>query len=122
MDQAKNNEALGINLDLIEEKRDKVAIHEANSRKRRKIIYKQVKWSTTAMKQVMPRMEANLDPSGRDHMKLKSRLERELTNSKTAKEMKYLGHGTFVISRSVIYMNCKNPPGTYDAPEGNIFI
>ncbi|GJS23256.1 hypothetical protein Tco_0451888 [Tanacetum coccineum] len=79
-------------------------------------------WSTAAMKQVMPRTKANLDPSGKDRTKLKSRLERELTNSKTAKEMKCRGHGTFVISKSVIYMNCKNSPGTYDAPEGNVFI
>ncbi|GJR05435.1 reverse transcriptase domain-containing protein [Tanacetum coccineum] len=79
-------------------------------------------WSTVAMKQVMLRTKANLDPSGRDHTKLKSRLERELTNSKTAKEMKCRGHGTFVISKNVIYMKCKNLPGTYDAPKGNIFI
>ncbi|GJW42845.1 reverse transcriptase domain-containing protein [Tanacetum coccineum] len=52
-------------------------------------------WSTAAMKQVTLRTKANLDPNGRDHMKLKSHLERELTNSKTAKEMKYRGHGTF---------------------------
>ncbi|GJZ02216.1 reverse transcriptase domain-containing protein [Tanacetum coccineum] len=58
-------------------------------------------WSTATMKQVMPGMKANLDPSGKDHMKLKSRLEKEHINSKTAKEMKYRGHGTFVISKEV---------------------
>ncbi|GJW31574.1 hypothetical protein Tco_0051606 [Tanacetum coccineum] len=79
-------------------------------------------WSTAAMKQVMPGTKANLDPSGKDRTKLKSRLEKEHTNSKTAKEMKCRGHGTFVISKSVIYMKCKNSPGIYDAPEGNIFI
>ncbi|GJW11891.1 reverse transcriptase domain-containing protein [Tanacetum coccineum] len=49
-------------------------------------------WSTAAMKQVMPGTKANLDPSGKDRMKLKSRLEKEHTNSKTAKEMKCRGH------------------------------
>ncbi|GJS41348.1 hypothetical protein Tco_0566391 [Tanacetum coccineum] len=58
---------------------------------------------TAAMKQSVARTRANLDPSRKDRTKLKSRLERELTNSKTAKEMKCRGHGTFVISRSVIY-------------------
>ncbi|GJZ88962.1 reverse transcriptase domain-containing protein [Tanacetum coccineum] len=79
-------------------------------------------WSTAAMKQVMPGMKANLDPSRKDRMKLKSRLEKEHTNSKTAKEMKCRGHGTFVISKSVIYMKCKNPSGTYYASKGNILI
>ncbi|GKE62262.1 reverse transcriptase domain-containing protein [Tanacetum coccineum] len=94
IDLTKNNEALGMNLDLIEERREQVAIQEAKT------------WSTAAMKQVMPGMKANLDPSGKGHMKLKSRLEKEHTNSKTTKEMKYRGHGIFVISKSVIYMKC----------------
>ncbi|GJS80304.1 reverse transcriptase domain-containing protein [Tanacetum coccineum] len=111
MDPTKNNEALGINLDLIEERREQAA--QVSSR---------AIWSTAAMKQVMPGTKASLDPSGKDRTKLKNRLEMELTNSKTAKGMKCRGHGTFVISKSVIYMKCKNSPGTYDAPEGNIFI
>ncbi|GJR39965.1 hypothetical protein Tco_1215649 [Tanacetum coccineum] len=40
MDQTKNNEALGINLDLIEEKREQVAIQEAKSKKKMEKYYK----------------------------------------------------------------------------------
>ncbi|GKF37819.1 hypothetical protein Tco_0114577, partial [Tanacetum coccineum] len=107
IDQAKNNEALGINLDLIEERREQAVIQEAKSKKKMENITTQesaeqvsnrVIWSTAAMKQVMLKTKANLDPSRRDHTKLKNRLERELTNSKTAKEMKCRGHGTFVVT------------------------
>ncbi|GJX15443.1 reverse transcriptase domain-containing protein [Tanacetum coccineum] len=131
MDPTKNNEALGINLDLIEQRREQAAIQKAKSKKKMENITaqesaaqvsSQATWSTAAMKQVMPGTKANSDLSGKDRTKLKSRLEKELTNSKTAKEMKYRGHGTFVISKSVIYMKCKNSPGTYDAPEGNVLI
>ncbi|GJX73536.1 reverse transcriptase domain-containing protein [Tanacetum coccineum] len=116
IDQAKTNEALGINLDLIEERREQAAIQEAKSKKKMENITTQesaeqvssrVIWSTAAMKQVMLKTEG-------PYMKLKSRLERELTNSKTAKEMTCRGHRTFAISKNVIYMKCKNSPGTYD--------
>ncbi|GJY13761.1 reverse transcriptase domain-containing protein [Tanacetum coccineum] len=39
IDQAKNNEALGINLDLIEEKREQAAIQEAKSKKKMEKYY-----------------------------------------------------------------------------------
>ncbi|GKA56447.1 reverse transcriptase domain-containing protein [Tanacetum coccineum] len=39
MDQAKNNEALGINLDLIEERREQAAIQEAKSKKKMEKYY-----------------------------------------------------------------------------------
>ncbi|GKE70227.1 hypothetical protein Tco_1528299, partial [Tanacetum coccineum] len=103
-----NNEALGINLDLIEERREQAAIQETKSKKKMENITtlesaeqasSQVIWSTVAMKQVTLKTEANLDPSGRDHTKFKNHWEMELTNSKTTKEMKYRGHGTFVISK-----------------------
>ncbi|GKA13512.1 reverse transcriptase domain-containing protein [Tanacetum coccineum] len=59
IDQAKNNEALGINLDLIEERREQAAIQEAKSKKKMENITtqesaeqvsNQVIWSTVAMK------------------------------------------------------------------------
>ncbi|GJV28323.1 hypothetical protein Tco_1384771 [Tanacetum coccineum] len=89
MDQAKNNEALGINLDLIEERREQAAIQEAKSKKKMEKYYNvrvrerasnRAKWSTAATNQVMRKTRGKLGPSGRDHMKLKSRLEKELTN------------------------------------------
>ncbi|GKG41747.1 hypothetical protein Tco_0473498, partial [Tanacetum coccineum] len=52
VDQANNNEALGINLDLIEERREQAAEQASN----------RAKWSTAAMKQVMPRTEVNFGP------------------------------------------------------------
>ncbi|GJY34755.1 reverse transcriptase domain-containing protein [Tanacetum coccineum] len=39
IDQAKNNEALGINLDLIEERREQAAIQEAKSKKKMEKYY-----------------------------------------------------------------------------------
>ncbi|GJW03545.1 hypothetical protein Tco_1562401 [Tanacetum coccineum] len=39
IDQAKNNEALGINLDLIEERREQAAIQEAMSKKKMEKYY-----------------------------------------------------------------------------------
>ncbi|GJT46106.1 hypothetical protein Tco_0954821 [Tanacetum coccineum] len=80
IDQAKNNEALGINLDLIEERREQAAIQEAKeeivenitTQESAEQVSSRVIWSTAAMKQVMLRTKANLDPSGRDHTKLKN--------------------------------------------------
>ena len=74
------------------------------------------------MKQVMPEMEANSDPNGKGRMKFQNRLANEHTSLKIAKEMNFHGHGISVISKNVIYMKCKNPPGTYDAPKGNISV
>ncbi|GJZ69088.1 reverse transcriptase domain-containing protein [Tanacetum coccineum] len=132
VDPTKNDEALEVNLDLIEEKKGT----RSNSRsKKAKLKWKsittpgsaaqvsgQVTWSTAATTQITPDMEANLDPNGKDRMKLQNHLEKEHTNLKIAKEMNSYGHGTFVILKSVIYKKCKNPPGAYDAPEGNISI
>ncbi|GKF98085.1 hypothetical protein Tco_0296868, partial [Tanacetum coccineum] len=96
IDPTKNNEALGINLDLIEEIREQAAIQEAKSKKKMEKYYNsRVCGISFKPGDMVPRTKANLDPSGKDRTKLKSRLEKELTNSKTAKEMKCRGHGTF---------------------------
>ncbi|GJU71297.1 reverse transcriptase domain-containing protein [Tanacetum coccineum] len=117
IDLTKNNEALGTNLDLIEERREQAAIQEAKSKKKMEKYYNSRVRGTSfkpgdmvqqIWKQFMLGMKANSDPSGKDRTKLKSRWEKEHTNSKTVKEMKYQGHGTFVISKSAIYMKCKN--------------
>ncbi|GJY50309.1 hypothetical protein Tco_0441156 [Tanacetum coccineum] len=70
-------------------KKEQAAIQEAKSKKKMEKYYnsktreqaiKRAKWSTAAMKQVMPRTEANSDPNGRDHTKLKNHSERGLTS------------------------------------------
>ncbi|GJY50891.1 hypothetical protein Tco_0441738 [Tanacetum coccineum] len=95
VDQANYNELLGINLELIEERKGQAAITRS---KRGKNSWKNIttqesaeqasnraKWSTATMKQVMPRTEVNSDPSGRDHMKLKNHSERGLTSERPQK-------------------------------------
>ncbi|GKB32275.1 hypothetical protein Tco_0871676 [Tanacetum coccineum] len=72
IDTAKNNEALGINLDLIEERREQATIQKAKSKKKMENITTQesaaqvsswATWSTAAMKQVMPgKNEGKLGP------------------------------------------------------------
>ncbi|GJR46422.1 hypothetical protein Tco_1314525 [Tanacetum coccineum] len=71
LDLTKNNEALGINLDLIEEKREQVAIQVAKSKAKMEKYYNS-KGSTVAMMQATPRMEENLALNGKDHTKLRS--------------------------------------------------
>ncbi|GKD05934.1 reverse transcriptase domain-containing protein [Tanacetum coccineum] len=71
-------EALGINLDLIEEKREQVAIQEAKARLRWKNTTtpksaaqasNRGTWSTVTMTQATPRTEVNLYLNGKDRMK-----------------------------------------------------
>ncbi|GKA11495.1 reverse transcriptase domain-containing protein [Tanacetum coccineum] len=131
VDPTKNDEALEINLDLIEEKGNKQQFKKQKAKLKWKSITtsgsavqisSHATWSTAATTQVTPGMEGNLDPNGKDRTKLQNRLEKEHTNLKIIKEMNSRGHGTFVILKSVIYTKCKDPPGTYDASEGNISI
>nr|GEX16105.1 reverse transcriptase domain-containing protein [Tanacetum cinerariifolium] len=78
VDMIKNDEALGINLDLLEEKREQAAIQEAKSKAKmekyynarvRNTIYKQAISSTKAMRQAVRKMEGSLDLSGKDRMR-----------------------------------------------------
>ncbi|GJW36008.1 reverse transcriptase domain-containing protein, partial [Tanacetum coccineum] len=89
VDPTKNDEALKVNLDLIEEKREQAAIQEAKSKiKMEKYYNSRVRGISfrpgdivyAATTQVMPEMEANLDPNGKDRTKLQSHLEKEHTN------------------------------------------
>ncbi|GKB18867.1 reverse transcriptase domain-containing protein, partial [Tanacetum coccineum] len=81
VDLTKNDEALEINLDLIDEKREQVEI----KRQKVKLRWKSTTtlksesqasgrgtWSTVAMMQATPRTEENLALNGKDHMKLQS--------------------------------------------------
>ncbi|GKC55649.1 reverse transcriptase domain-containing protein [Tanacetum coccineum] len=78
VDLTKNDEALEINLDLIEEKREQTAIQEAKSKAKMKKYYNSKVRSTSfrpgdiAMMQATPRTEENLALNGKDHMKLQS--------------------------------------------------
>ncbi|GJV69913.1 reverse transcriptase domain-containing protein [Tanacetum coccineum] len=72
IDLTKNNEALGMNLDLIEERREQAAIQEQKQEKMERNynsesptaqVSSRATWSTAAMKQVMPGTKANLDPN-----------------------------------------------------------
>ncbi|GJT78638.1 reverse transcriptase domain-containing protein [Tanacetum coccineum] len=131
VDPTKNNEALEVNLDLIEEKGNKQQFKKQKAKLKWKSITTlrsaaqvsgQVTWSTAVTTQVTPEMVSNLDPNGNDRTKLQNHLEKEHTDLKIAKETNSRRHGTFVILKSVMYTKCKNPPGTYDDPKGNISI
>ncbi|GJV96396.1 reverse transcriptase domain-containing protein [Tanacetum coccineum] len=80
IDQAKNNEALGINLDLIEERREQAAIQEAKSKKKMEKYYnsrvrlKRLQTGrngSTATGTSHAKDGVNLDPNRRDHIKYK---------------------------------------------------
>ncbi|GJW96227.1 reverse transcriptase domain-containing protein [Tanacetum coccineum] len=94
VDQAKN-EALGINLDLIEERREQAAIQEAKSKKKMEKYYNsRVRGTSFKPGEMVYRSNeashakdgGKLGPKWEDHMKLKSRLERELTTNRPQKE------------------------------------
>ncbi|GJX18188.1 reverse transcriptase domain-containing protein [Tanacetum coccineum] len=81
VDLTKNDEALEINLDLIEQKREQAAIQAAKVKLRWKnttTLKSEAQasgrgtWSTVAMMQATPRTEENLALNGKDHMKLRS--------------------------------------------------
>ncbi|GKB48387.1 hypothetical protein Tco_0899140, partial [Tanacetum coccineum] len=80
VDMIKNDEALQINLDLLEERREQEAIQEAKKQSQDgKVLLmlgsatqvsSQETSSTGAMKKSMRKTEASLDLSGKDRMKL----------------------------------------------------
>ncbi|GKA91313.1 hypothetical protein Tco_0813183 [Tanacetum coccineum] len=78
VDMIKNDEAMEINLDLLEEKREQAAIQEAKSKAMMENtimlgfatqVSNRETSSTGAMRQAMWKMEASSDPSGKDHMR-----------------------------------------------------
>nr|GEW45306.1 hypothetical protein [Tanacetum cinerariifolium] len=74
VDVIKNGEALKVNLDLLEERREQTAKSKAKMEKYYITpgsvtqVLSQETSSTEAMKQAMQKMEANSDPSGKGHM------------------------------------------------------
>ncbi|GJT34301.1 reverse transcriptase domain-containing protein [Tanacetum coccineum] len=129
VDLTKNDEALEINLDLIEEKREQAAIQEAKSKAKMEKYYNSKVRSTSFRPGDMV-YRSNDASHAKDGGKLGPKWEGpyEVTESlgkralRIAMEMNFREHGTSVILKSVIYMKCKHPPGTYDAPEGSILI
>ncbi|GKA07547.1 hypothetical protein Tco_0686771 [Tanacetum coccineum] len=107
LDLAKNDEALEINLDLIEEKREQAAIQEVKSKA--KMENNDASHAKYGGK-LGPKWEGPYEVTeslGNGAYKLKDQKGNELRE-----------HGTSVILKSVIYTKCKHPPDTYDAPEG----
>ncbi|GJZ42311.1 reverse transcriptase domain-containing protein [Tanacetum coccineum] len=76
VDQVQNNEALILNLDMLEEKRERATIREAKSKARMEKYYnaivqpsKQVTLYIEVMKLAMRRKEENWAQNGKDRMK-----------------------------------------------------
>ncbi|GJY74848.1 hypothetical protein Tco_0479279 [Tanacetum coccineum] len=112
IDPTKNNEALGMNLDLIEERREQASIQEAKKQEKDgKILQLKSPWHNgtsfkprhglnRAANEASHAMDdGNLGPQvGRTKYKLKSPLEKELTNSKDTpkdNEMRDMEHLVF---------------------------
>ncbi|GJV00684.1 reverse transcriptase domain-containing protein [Tanacetum coccineum] len=131
VDLTRNDEALEINLDLIEEKREQAAIQEAKNKAKMEKYYKS-KVRGTSFKpgdmvyhnndashatdggKLGPKWEGPYEVTealGKGAYKLKDRKGNELPRTWNICNLK-----------NVIYMKCKHPTGTYDAPEGNISI
>nr|GEY99167.1 reverse transcriptase domain-containing protein [Tanacetum cinerariifolium] len=118
VDMAKNNEALGINLDLLEEKREQAAIQEAKNKAKMKGYYNARVRSTNFRTgdfvyrnneashaedggKLGPKWEGPYEVTealGKGAYKLKER------NGHTFRE-----HGTSATLKSVTYMKCKHP-------------
>ncbi|GJU70867.1 hypothetical protein Tco_1262272 [Tanacetum coccineum] len=130
VDLTKNDEAMEINLDLIEEKREQAAIQEAKSKAKMEKYYNSKVRSISFRPGDM--IYRNNDAShAKDEGKLGPKWEGPY------EVMESLGKGAYKLKdrngnellriwnicnlRNVIYMKCKHPPDTYDAP-GNISI
>ncbi|GJT20443.1 hypothetical protein Tco_0890380 [Tanacetum coccineum] len=103
MDQTKNNEALGINLDLIEEKREQAAIQEAKSKKKmEKFTIRvrgeqascQVKWSTQINEASHAKDGGKLGPKWERPYEVKESLGKgSLQTQRPQRKWKLPGHG-----------------------------
>nr|GEW15830.1 reverse transcriptase domain-containing protein [Tanacetum cinerariifolium] len=118
VDVNKNNEALEISLDLLEEKREQAAIQEAISKARMEGYYNaefeapvsvQETWSTKTMKRAIWKAKVSSNLSGRDHMKSQKCWAKEHTSLKTAMGLPFREHGTSATLENVTYMKCKHP-------------
>nr|GEU66294.1 reverse transcriptase domain-containing protein [Tanacetum cinerariifolium] len=118
VDMIKNNKALGINLDLLKEKREQAAVQEARSKAKMERYYNarsetqafvQETLSTGTTKQAMRKTRASSDLSGRDHTKLRKHWEKERTCLETTMDTPFCEHGISATLKSAICMKCKHP-------------
>ncbi|GJV75359.1 hypothetical protein Tco_1506943 [Tanacetum coccineum] len=105
IDQAKNNEALGINLDLIEERREQAAIQEAKSKKKMEKYYNsRVRGTSFKPGEMVYRSNeashakdgGKLGPKWEGPYEVKNRLKRELQLQRPQRMDMCRGHGTFM--------------------------
>nr|GEW10021.1 gypsy retrotransposon integrase-like protein 1 [Tanacetum cinerariifolium] len=87
VDMIKNDKALEINRDLLEERREQ---------------------STGAMKQAAQKTEASLDLNGNDHMKSQKHWVKEHISLGTTTETISREHGTFETLKNAMCMKCKH--------------
>nr|GEV71239.1 hypothetical protein [Tanacetum cinerariifolium] len=111
VDVIKNNEALGVSLDLLKEKREHAAIQEAKSKAKMEKYYnarvRNISFRSGDLvyrNNVSSRAEdgASSDLSGRDHMKSRKHWANERTSLETATEIPFREHGTSATLRNVI--------------------
>nr|GEZ85536.1 hypothetical protein [Tanacetum cinerariifolium] len=116
VDMIKNDEALGVNLDLLEENESKQQFQkqEAKSRWRNTITQGsaaqasvQETSSTRTMKQAVRKIEGSSNLSGKDRMKSQKHWVKEHTSLETTTEIPFYEHGTSATLRNFIRMKCK---------------
>nr|GEW17653.1 hypothetical protein [Tanacetum cinerariifolium] len=126
VDMIKNNEALGVNLDLLEEKREQSAIQEERG-KAKKLVRRARNgaWpyvNTKKMKQAVRKMEASSDLSGKDRMKSRKHWAKEHTTLVTTTEIPFHEHGTSATLRNFIRMKCKHLSHARQSSEKGNFL
>ncbi|GKE76169.1 reverse transcriptase domain-containing protein, partial [Tanacetum coccineum] len=131
VDSIQNDEALQINLDLVEEKREQAAIQEAKSKdKMEKYYNSRVRGKSFKPGDMVYR--SNDASHAKDGGKLGPKWEGPYEVAES------LGKGAYKLRdckgnelpqtwnicnlKNVIYMKCKHPSGTHDAPEGNFTV
>ncbi|GJY88320.1 reverse transcriptase domain-containing protein [Tanacetum coccineum] len=117
VDMTKNNEALGINLDLLEEKKSRQQSKKQEAKPRwkntitlgseaqasvRETLY------TETMKQATRKTGASSDLSGKDHTNSRKHWAKEHTSLETTMEIPFRECGISATLRNVICMKCKH--------------
>nr|GEW95193.1 transposon Ty3-I Gag-Pol polyprotein [Tanacetum cinerariifolium] len=107
VDMIKNDEALRVNLDLLEEKREHVAIQEARSKAKMEKYYNATIRSTSFRlgDLVYRKTEESSNQSERDRMNSRKHWGKEL---ETTTEIPFHEHGASATLRNVIHMKCKH--------------
>ncbi|GJR46181.1 reverse transcriptase domain-containing protein [Tanacetum coccineum] len=131
LDLTKNDEALGINLDLIEEKREQAAIQEAKSKAKMEKYYNSKVQSTSFRPREMvyrsndashTKDGGKLGPKWEGPYEVTESLRKGAYKLKDKKGNELPRTWNICNLKNVIYMECKYPLGTYDTPEGSMLI